>query len=175
VNLVSETRWNFLSGRTQILSTKPSVKISLRGIKKAPNHYSVRMMDNAKEIADPVRNVEDLDLYRKILKMQAEVVQLSTRNFELEQQCAGLWEEVSRKRSLKAPSDDDRETAPGFTVSFARRLADKKFHELFAPGRLANLLPVKLSRSRNPVPAAKSNPLPPRFQEYSTSSLLLES
>ena len=48
------------------------------------------MIDNAKEISDRVKKVEDLDLYRKIVDLQAEVVQLSTRNYELERQCAQL-------------------------------------------------------------------------------------
>ena len=106
------------------------------------------MIDNGSEISDGVRKIEDLELYRKIVELQAEVVQLSARNFQLEQQCAQLWEDVSRKRNLKAAPVGHRGKAMEFTVSVARRLADRKFHRLFASGRLANVFRVKLSTRR---------------------------
>lgn len=108
------------------------------------------MIDNAKEISDQVKKVEDLDLYRKIVDLQAEVVQLSTRNLELERQCAQLWEDVSGKRRLKAAPVGSRGMALRFTASAARRLANRKFHRLLTSGRLGRVFRAKLpSRESN--------------------------
>ena len=110
------------------------------------------MIDNAKEISDRVKKVEELDLYRKIVDLQAEVVQLSTRNYELERQCAQLWEDVNGKRSLKAAPAGSRGIALRFTASVARRLANPKFHRLLTCGRLGRVFSAKLpSRESNRV------------------------
>jgi hypothetical protein len=76
--------------------------------------------------------------------LQAEVVQLSTRNHELEWQCAQLWEDVSGKRSLKAAPVGRRGIALRFTASVARRLANRNFHKLLASGRLGRVFRAKL-------------------------------
>jgi hypothetical protein len=59
------------------------------------------IIDNAKEIADLVKKVGDIDLYRKIVDLQGEVVELSTRNFELERKAKDLEDALYRKQSLK--------------------------------------------------------------------------
>ncbi|MBC8002022.1 MAG: hypothetical protein H7X97_05495 [Opitutaceae bacterium] len=128
------------------------------------------MIDNAKEISEMVRKVEDLELYRKIVDLQAEVVQLSTRNFELERQCAALWEDVSRKRSLPIAPVGHHGKALRFTASIARRLTDRKFHGLLVSGRLANVFRLKLSPPRDSNPAALSKPGSLISAPYATSS-----
>lgn len=54
----------------------------------------------AKEIAGLVKKVGDLELYRKIVDLQGELVELSTRNFQLEEKCAKLQVELNQKKSV---------------------------------------------------------------------------
>jgi len=48
------------------------------------------ILENAKEIASLVRDVGNMDLYRKILDLQGEIIELTQHNRTLEQQVAEL-------------------------------------------------------------------------------------
>jgi hypothetical protein len=61
----------------------------------------VGAIDAAKEIAALVKKAGDVELYKKIVDLQGEVVSLSTRNFELEKKCAEIHAELNLKKSLK--------------------------------------------------------------------------
>ena len=96
------------------------------------------IIDNAKEIADLVKKVGDIDLYRKIVELQAEVVQLSTRNFELEKKAKDLEDDLHRKQSLAHVrliyyADDD-------PIPFCPRCweIDNKLIHLFGPVKVTD-------------------------------------
>ena len=57
-------------------------------------------LDKIKELASLVQKVGDIDLYRRIVELQGEVVELSTRNFRLEKKCAELEGELNKKKAL---------------------------------------------------------------------------
>ena len=58
-------------------------------------------IDQVKELASLIKKVGDIELYRKIVELQDEVVKLSSRNFELEQKCSELETELNRKKKLR--------------------------------------------------------------------------
>jgi hypothetical protein len=94
------------------------------------------IIDNAKEIADLIKKVGDIDLYRKIVELQGELVQLSNRNFELEKKCAELQASVDRKKALRHLRSLVFED--GDAVPFCPRCAE-------ATGKLIHLFTVKMA------------------------------
>ena len=58
-------------------------------------------IDKIKELSTLIQKIGDIDLYRKIVELQGEVVQLSTRNFDLDKKCKKLEAELTRKQSLR--------------------------------------------------------------------------
>ena len=58
-------------------------------------------IEQVKELASLIQKVGDINLYRKIVELQAEVVKLSSRNVELEQKCSELEAELSRRKKLR--------------------------------------------------------------------------
>jgi hypothetical protein len=63
------------------------------------------IIDNVKEIADLVKKAGDIDLYRRIVGLEGEVLDLSRRNRELEYKIEELREvvDISKKLVFKAP------------------------------------------------------------------------
>lgn len=58
-------------------------------------------VERVKELALLIKKFGDIELYRKIVELQSEVVKLSTRNLDLEQKCSELETELSRKKKLR--------------------------------------------------------------------------
>jgi len=58
-------------------------------------------IEQAKELVSLIQKIGDVDLYRKIVELQGEVVRLSARNVELEQKREELEAELRRKKSLR--------------------------------------------------------------------------
>lgn len=48
------------------------------------------IMANAKEIADLIKKIGDIELYRKIVELEAEIIELTRRNRDLEEQVTQL-------------------------------------------------------------------------------------
>ncbi len=48
------------------------------------------IVSNAKEIADLIKKIGDIDLYRKIVDLEGEIIELTKRNRELEDQVNDL-------------------------------------------------------------------------------------
>ncbi len=68
---------------------------------KVVQNRAMSVIEHAKELADLIQKVGDIELYRKIVALQGEVVQLSTRNFELEKQSAELKAALEQKRATR--------------------------------------------------------------------------
>ena len=58
------------------------------------------IIDNAKEIADLIKKMGDIELYRKIVSLEGEVIDLTREKRELEEKCSGLQRAINLKRLL---------------------------------------------------------------------------
>jgi hypothetical protein len=99
---------------------------------------SMGAIDTAKELAGLVQKVGDIDLYRKIVDFQGEVVALSARNFELEKKCFELQSALDLKKRLK--HDRLLYFADGDSIPFCPRCheEDGKLLHLFGPIKMMN-------------------------------------
>ena len=61
----------------------------------------MELIDRIKERTSLVQKIGDVDLYRKIVELQAEIVKLSTKNFELEKTCFDFREKFAQKSNLR--------------------------------------------------------------------------
>lgn len=58
------------------------------------------ILDNAKEIADLIKKVGDVDLYRKIVELEGEIVELTRQKRALEERVAELTDALAFKSHL---------------------------------------------------------------------------
>jgi hypothetical protein len=63
------------------------------------------IITNAKELADLIKKLGDVDLYRKILDLEEEIIELTTENRSLKEQVQKLEEikNIEEKMSFKRP------------------------------------------------------------------------
>lgn len=61
----------------------------------------MNIIDNAKDIADLIRKIGNVELYRKIVDLQGEIVSLSTEKLRCEQENAALRERLELKGAMK--------------------------------------------------------------------------
>lgn len=60
----------------------------------------MNIINNAKEIADLIKKMGDIELYRKIVELEAEIIEISRQKNELEGKCKELTRQVEFKESL---------------------------------------------------------------------------
>lgn len=70
------------------------------------------IISNAKEIADLIKKIGDIELYRKIVELEGEIIELTRTNHNLGLQLGALSKtlELKQKLSFKAPfyyAEDD--------------------------------------------------------------------
>jgi len=58
------------------------------------------VIDNAKEIADLVKKVGDIDLYRKIVALESEILDLTREKRQLEEKVSNLEQSLAFKEKL---------------------------------------------------------------------------
>jgi hypothetical protein len=63
------------------------------------------IISNAKEIADLIKNIGDIELYRKIVELEGEIIELTRKNRELEDQVDELKNllETVKKMQFRKP------------------------------------------------------------------------
>lgn len=70
-------------------------------------HHLVRMgiLDSAKEIADLVKKIGDIELYRKIVELEGQLIELTHEKREFEERCDRLEKQLAFSKTLtfKAP------------------------------------------------------------------------
>lgn len=59
------------------------------------------ILDTAKDVVSLVQKIDNIDLHKKILSLQANIQKLYTRNLELLEQIAALKEEAKIKGALR--------------------------------------------------------------------------
>ena len=59
------------------------------------------IISNAKEIADLVKKIGNVDLYRRIVDLEGEIVELSGQNHSLKEQIAALAQKLKLRAQLK--------------------------------------------------------------------------
>lgn len=59
------------------------------------------LIENAKEIADLVKKIGDVELYRKIVELEGEIINLSRRLHQVETENDGLKQSLTTKQSLQ--------------------------------------------------------------------------
>ena len=59
------------------------------------------ILADVKEVADLIKKVGDMELYRKMIELQAEVIQLADRNSHLSQEVAELKAKVELRATMK--------------------------------------------------------------------------
>lgn len=90
-------------------------------------------LDTAKELVALIQKVGDIELYRKTVEFQAEVVALSQKNLELQVKCSHLEAELQRRKSLR--HERQLYYASGDVVPFCPTCYEKtdKYVHLFGP------------------------------------------
>jgi len=58
------------------------------------------VIENAKEIASLVRDLGNMDLYRKIIDLESEIVELTTDNMDLQKEVGKLQEKLALKGKM---------------------------------------------------------------------------
>jgi len=59
------------------------------------------IISNAKEIADLIKKVGDMELYRKIVELEGEIIELTRKNRELEDQVDELKKLVDTAKTME--------------------------------------------------------------------------
>ena len=59
------------------------------------------IIDNAKEVADLIKKVGDMELYRKIVELEGGIIELSKINMKLEQNNVDLKRKLEIKENMK--------------------------------------------------------------------------
>jgi regulator of replication initiation timing len=77
------------------------------------------IVDNVKDVAKIVKQIDNIELYKKILDLQAEAMKLVGENTELKNEIRSLKEKLSLKETLKfrynvywRVKDDSKEEGP---------------------------------------------------------------
>ncbi len=63
------------------------------------------IIDNVRAVADVVKQIDNIELYRRILDLQAEVMGLVEENSRLKKENAGLEERLTIKEALVFDND----------------------------------------------------------------------
>jgi hypothetical protein len=58
------------------------------------------ILDSAKEIADLIKKMGDIELYRKIVELEGEIIDITRTKRELEERCEKLDKQLSFGRTL---------------------------------------------------------------------------
>lgn len=58
------------------------------------------IIDDARQLAELVKKVGDIELYQKVVALQGEVVELSSRNFEIEKENQDLKKRLQLKGAM---------------------------------------------------------------------------
>jgi len=58
------------------------------------------VLESAKEIADLIKKIGDIELYRKIVELEGQLIELTRQNRELEERCKGLQKQLAFSKTL---------------------------------------------------------------------------
>jgi thymidine phosphorylase len=59
------------------------------------------IIENAKEVADLVKRIGDIDLYRKIIELEGEIIELTRQNRNQQEEIEELKKLVNKKQDMK--------------------------------------------------------------------------